>query len=164
VDVDTRARLWSTPASAPVSELDWSSDGSRLLALSSDGRAWIYTARGRRVRELERVTRAAYSPAADTLAYAAYDSERDSSSVVLVEDGSARTLFTGPGAFQDIVWSPNGRWLLVTWPAADQWLFLKMPSGRGLVSVPNVSREFDPGGDGGAEFPRASGWAPAPSS
>jgi hypothetical protein len=160
VDVDTRAELWSTRSPAAVAELDWSSDGSRLLALASNGRAWVYDARGRELRELGGVTRAAYSPAGNTLAYATYHSQSESSSVVILDDGSSRTIFTGSGPFQDVVWSPNGRWLLVSWPAADQWLFLKMPSGRGLHSVPNLSSEFDPGGNGAGDFPTVSGWAP----
>jgi hypothetical protein len=111
---------------------------------------------------------AAYSPGGHTLAYSTYDSAADSSTVWLVEDGRKQALFTGESRFQDLVWSPDGLWLLVTWPSADQWLFFRKPGEapgvRGLVSVPSIAREFDPGGQGipplTQPFPRVSGWVP----
>ena len=39
--------------------------------------------------------------------------------------GRARLLFAGPGTFGDIVWSPDGTTLLVDWPTANQWVFLR---------------------------------------
>jgi WD40 repeat protein len=158
VDVDTQGELWS--ASGSAASLAWSADGSRLLAVSADGKAWLYDARGREASGFEGVTGAAYAPTGDTLAYTTYEAATDSSSVVLVQGGQSRVLFRGPGPFQDLVWSPNGRWLLVTWPGPDQWLFFRTPSVRELVPISNVSREFDPGGTDVSAFPRVSGWAP----
>jgi dipeptidyl aminopeptidase/acylaminoacyl peptidase len=160
-DVDTGEDVRSIPSTGSIAQLAWSADGSRLLAVSADGRARLYDSRGREVGGHEEVTRAAYSPVGDSLAYATYDPATDTSTVRLVEDGRIRTLFAGTGRFQDVVWAPNGRWLLVTWPAVDQWLFFRAPSVRGPVSVSNVAREFDPGGSGVSAFPRVAGWAPA---
>ena len=37
------------------------------------------------------------------------------------------------------MWSPNGRWLLLDWPSADQWLFV---SGSHVRAVSNIEQEF----------------------
>ena len=39
--------------------------------------------------------------------------------------GRARLRFAGPGTFGDVVWSPDGTTLLVDWPTANQWVFLR---------------------------------------
>jgi hypothetical protein len=159
VDVDTGAERWSASGSGSIAQLDWSADGSRLVAVAKDGGARLYGRRGRGAGRLSHVTGAAYSPLADTLAYTTYDPAGDGSSVVLSDGGRSRVLFSGSGRFQDLVWSPNGRWLLVTWPAADQWLFFRTPTLRGPVSTPGIRREFDPGDTGPGTFPSVSGWA-----
>ena len=41
-----------------------------------------------------------------------------------VPAGSRRTLFQGLGRFAEALYSPDGEWLLLAWPSADQWLFL----------------------------------------
>ena len=161
VDVDTGSELWSVRGAESPASLLWSPDDSHLLVISADGTSQVYDARGRESGGLGQIDRAAYSPGAGTLAHSTYDPATDSSTVWLVEDGRKQALFTGESRFQDLVWSPNGRWLLVTWPAADQWLFFRAPSVRGVVSVPGIAREFDPGGSGGSAFPGVSGWAPS---
>ena len=59
--------------------------------------------------------------------------------VDLDRPGHGRLLFAGPGAFGSIVWSPDGRWLLVGWPTADQWLFLH---GSRVHAVANIREQF----------------------
>lgn len=76
------------------------------------------------------------------------------------KDGGRR-VFAGAGRFGDVEWSPDGRWLLVGWTSADQWLFLRAPRVGRIDAVSNIGREFDPGGAGGA-FPRLSGWCCPP--
>jgi hypothetical protein len=61
-----------------------------------------------------------------------------------------RVLFRGTGLFDQVVRSPNGRWLLVTWPTADQWIFIRLQP-RKIVGVSRISAQF-----GG--FPRIGGW------
>jgi hypothetical protein len=61
-----------------------------------------------------------------------------------------RVLFRGTGVFDQVVRSPNGRWLLVTWPTADQWIFIRIQP-RKIVGVSRISAQF-----GG--FPRVGGW------
>jgi hypothetical protein len=69
------------------------------------------------------------------------------------------TLLSGPGAFGDLAWSPDGRWLLVTWPAADQWVFVRATAagGRRISAFANVSEQF-----GSVSPPRIEGWCCAP--
>jgi hypothetical protein len=64
-----------------------------------------------------------------------------------------RVVFRGTGEFRDAARSPDGRWLLVTWPTADQWVFVRLAGGRKLVAVSAVTRQF-----GGGAFPRIAGW------
>jgi hypothetical protein len=65
-----------------------------------------------------------------------------------------KIVFRGTGVFGQAVPSPNGRWLLVTWPTADQWVFVR-PGSRKIVGVSRISSQF-----GG--FPHVEGWCCAP--
>jgi hypothetical protein len=62
-----------------------------------------------------------------------------------------RVVFRGTGVFGQVVRSPNGRWLLVSWPTADQWVFVRVRGGRRIVGASRIAAQF-----GG--FPRVSGW------
>jgi hypothetical protein len=53
--------------------------------------------------------------------------------------GATRVLFAGPGRFGDFTWSPDGGWLLLDWPTANQWLFLH---GSRVRAVANIERQF----------------------
>lgn len=62
-----------------------------------------------------------------------------------------RVVFRGTGVFDQAVQSPDGRWLLVTWPTADQWVFVRPGPPRRIVGASRISVQF-----GG--FPRVQGW------
>ena len=62
-----------------------------------------------------------------------------------------RVVFRGTGSFEQAVRSPDGRWLLVTWPTADQWVFVRPGTPRRIVGASRISVQF-----GG--FPRVQGW------
>ena len=64
-----------------------------------------------------------------------------------------RRIFSGAGRFGDVVWSPDGRWLLLSWPTADQLLFIRSTGVRRLLAYSNVTEQF-----GGRAFPRLRGW------
>jgi hypothetical protein len=84
------------------------------------------------------------------------------SQLVLVNEfGEERRVFAGPGRFTGLAWSPDGRWLLLAWREADQWLFIH-PEDERVLAVSNISRQFDPGGNGNSGFPRVSGWCCQP--
>jgi hypothetical protein len=72
---------------------------------------------------------------------------------------SPRILFSGPGRFTPPVWSPDGRWILIGWPEADQWLFIDPAERRRPDAVDAITRVFDPGDTGSAGFPRPVSWA-----
>lgn len=65
---------------------------------------------------------------------------------------SERSRLTGP------TWSPDGEWLLVGLPRADQWLFIRTTSPGRVIAVDGISEDFDPGGGGPGRFPRATAW------
>jgi hypothetical protein len=68
-----------------------------------------------------------------------------------------RPLFAGAGRFSQVAWSPDGRWILITWPAADQWLFVRSANVTGLTAVRSIARQFDPRA-AGPRFPSVGGW------
>ena len=169
VDADSGETLWARRTGRPR-ELVWSADGRLLLALGTGRRHHLFRAGGRLLRTIAQppghvALRAAFAPRGPALALADYEPEADRGAVVLLEEArtsSPRALLRGAGRFEDLAWSPRGRWLLAGWPSADQWLFLRMPDVERIIAVSNVTREFDPGATGGGEFPRVAGWCCAP--
>ena len=72
---------------------------------------------------------AAFRPASDGFALATHTLKRDRSRLAVVRLGKGstveRVLLSGVGRFGDLAWSPDGRWLLATWPSANQWVFIR---------------------------------------
>jgi dipeptidyl aminopeptidase/acylaminoacyl peptidase len=157
--VFARARVPST-----VRELVWSADGKVLLALTDGNEHLLYDAAAKPVATVEqpraqRAVDAAFAPEGHDLAYISYDAEEDVSSVLLRLGGAkTKTLFTGADRLDGLAWSPDGRWLLVGWPDADQWIFLDVPRVRRVLTESSVAAEFDPGGSGLGRFPRIVFW------
>jgi hypothetical protein len=60
-------------------------------------------------------------------------------------------LFRTSGTLRQLVPSPDGRRLLVTWPQADQWLFVPTSPGRRLSAAGNIAEQL------GGGFP-VGGW------
>ncbi len=140
---DDGSLVWRRPITVTPTSLDWSSDG-RYLAVSSRTRIIVLDASGhvhRTISELgaKRLS-GAFEPGSHRLAV---DIRRASRSEVQLVDldrtASVRLLFAGPGAFGDLAWSPSGRVLLVTWPAANQWIFLH---GTRASAVGNIREQF----------------------
>jgi hypothetical protein len=165
VNTDSGSGTLVTHLAAPATELAWSSDGTRLLVLLGE-RIEVRTANGRRIRTIptpggQTSRHLAPAPKGRQLAFTGYDERTGSSAVLLADIGASRQpriLFTGEGRFDGIAWSPDGRWLLVGWPAADQLVFLRMPDVGRVITVSAVTREFDPGGSGQDRFPRIVSW------
>lgn len=157
-DADRRRIRW-TAAAGPdgVRSLDWSDDGKRLLVLGHSSVA-VLTAAGheiRRVPTLGPSLAAAFQPGSHRFALAV-------GQIVLLVDGNTvhfpnRPLFMAPPRARDLAWSPDGRWLLVSWPAADQFVFIRMGAKPKLVAVSNIARQFDPSAVT-PRFPRVDGW------
>jgi hypothetical protein len=69
-------------------------------------------------------------------------------------DGSAaRRVFVGEGRLTDLAWSPNGRWLLVGWRDANQWVFVRVLGTRRIEASSNVSAQLE-----SEAFPTVAGW------
>lgn len=159
-----RETLWRSPPVDGLRKLAWSSDGERLLALTPT-RLIVFSRTGEVLREHSvsagtRAQDAAWTPDARRIALARHDPRRQRSDVVLLTPNAPdrqRLLFTGPGRFGRLAWSPDGEWLLVPWPQADQWLFLRAGEGSGVTAVANIAQQFDPGTRKPA-FPVMAGW------
>ena len=52
-----------------------------------------------------------------------------------------RVVFRGTGIFDSVALSPDGRWLLVSWPTANQWVFIR-PQPRKIVGVSRITQQF----------------------
>lgn len=142
---------WRRQADLLPLSLEWSDDG-RLLAVTSATRVVVLDARGRVVRTIDSpnagVLASAFRPRTHELAVSLRLPARSEVKLVDVDrPGRARLLFAGPGTFADVVWSPDGTTLLVDWPTANQWLFLR---GSKVHAVGNIR----------AEFPRRDGVPP----
>jgi hypothetical protein len=148
VDLDGCVTHW---ASEPIGaqRLEWSSDGARLLVVGSDGLSILNGRTGAVVEQVDG-TDASFRPGTRELAR--IELRGDTSAVVL----GTRTLFRGAGELRGLAWSPDGSWLLVGWPAADQWVLVRADDWR-LRAVANVSEQFR-----SRAFPRVEGWCCEP--
>jgi hypothetical protein len=80
--------------------------------------------------------------------------------LALLRDGGhePHVLFSTPGRLTGPTWSPDGNWLLIGLPDADQWLFIRTDQPGRVIAFDSISEQFDPGGRGEARFPRVAGW------
>jgi hypothetical protein len=156
-DGDTGRTLWSATPGVNVGDLEWSADGQRLLAVSAR-EVGVYTASGRLLSTQAAPGRApildgALSPSGSTLALI-------SGGAVIVENVQARHAATrralaGSGLGQ-VVWSPDGRWLLISWPAANQWVFVRVVGAPRISAVSRIAQQFS--ASGRSRFPQLEGW------
>jgi hypothetical protein len=114
-------------------------DGFRLAYTDQAGRTVVVDA------DTGRILRASAAPAPT-----AAIRQRGAASEVVA---GGRVIFRGTGEFRDVARSPDGRWLLVTWPTADQWVFVRTAGRRKIEAVSGITRQF-----GGGSFPRIAGW------
>jgi hypothetical protein len=137
------ALVWRRPIGVLPTALAWSGDGRRL-AVFSPHRVLVLDARGVVRRTITRLgaelLAGAFEPRTQRVALEIRLPSRSEVQLVdLDRPGHSRLLFAGPGDFGDVAWAPDGRWLLVTWPAADQWVFLHGPR---LRAVANIREQF----------------------
>lgn len=159
-DAESGRRFWSRRTGRVV-RLEWSRTGELLLVQGRQSLR-VYDQHGTLRYELLRppaaapITAAAFAPSSRGVAFAQQARGRGHVWVIsrLRPDSSAaREVFSGPGAFTDLAWSPNGRWLLVAWREPDQWLFVRMTARRRVRAVANVADQFE-----SRRFPDVRGW------
>ena len=151
--VEAAGASWRSIVIPDARQLAWDPDGSRLLVVGRDRLVFLRGADGKAsTRGEPGVTAAAFAPDG-RLAIVRTRGPRSE----LVVDGRVRFSAAVGGAFTDPTWSPDGRWVLVSAPAADQWVFLRARGKPGIRAVSNVSAQFR-----SRTFPTISGWCCAP--
>jgi len=139
--------LWALEG-VRAQRLAWSADGRRLLALTPQGYV-VVSAGGKRLSDGAAIS-AAFAPRGHALAVV----RRTDRGSELRVDGKLR--FQGTGEFRDVSWSPDGRWLAVTWPDADQIVFVSASGARRIDAAANLTAQFE-----GTTAPRIAGWCAA---
>ena len=176
VNADTGEVLGSAQTLPGIDLLGWSADGSMLLETSPRALRIRPVTTSKLVEELAleaprnvrlpagaSLETAAFSPNGAAIAALLYSRGRAGkpahSEVVLIDpDGSPpRRIFSVSGRLSDLAWSPDGRWLLLSWPDADQWLFIPLGGPGKIRAIGGISGEFSPG-EGDSGFPRIDGW------
>ena len=134
---------WRRQADLLPLALEWSDDG-RLLAVTSATRVVVLDADGRVVRTIgslgATLVTSAFRPHSHQLAVAVRLPSRSEVKLVDIDHpGRARLRFAGPG--RSATWSghPTATTLLVDWPTANQWVFLR---GEKVHAVGNIREEF----------------------
>jgi hypothetical protein len=134
-----------------VTAVEWSADGARVAVLSPH-HLRVYDARGRLVDEESPAegwpdVDVAFRPRTTELAVARVHGSQSSAYVL-----GGRRLANVTGVVRELDWAPDGRWLVITWQTADQWI-LARAGGRNYRAVANVSEQFR-----SHTFPRIEGW------
>jgi hypothetical protein len=159
-DGDTGVSLWSARPAVRARELAWSADGERLLALSFR-KVFIYSAGGRLLSVKAApggapIESAAFSPDGHSLSLVSGVPGNAAFVLGVFGRARARRVLSGVGLGQ-VAFSPNGRWLLITWPAADQWVFVRVVGAPRIAAVSRIAQHFSLRGRS-PQFPRLDGW------
>jgi hypothetical protein len=180
VNTDTGEALGSAQAVPDIALLGWAAKGSRLLEASPRSLRVRHLSASKLVDELAlgepeevrlpaaaTVQTATFSPDGETIAALLHvrgSGARPAHSDVVLSDpaaSSSRRLFSVSGRLSGLTWSPAGDRLLVSWPDADQWLFIPVDGRSRIRAIGGISAEFAPG-EGGTGFPRIDGWCCPP--
>jgi hypothetical protein len=147
---DCRQLLHKHPVRDVPTRLQWSTDGKLLLVVAPHAIS-VYDLNGRVVGQDDpsggtRDLDATFIGATHQVAVL-----RNGGDVFLLQD--ARQLFHASGLLRQVVSSPDGGWLLLGWPAADQWVFVRVQAPHRIRAFSGITRQF-----GGGSFPVVSGW------
>ena len=166
VEADSGITRWRAPLGEPAKQFAWSEDGQRLLALG-DRYLKIFDASGNELATLGLPvgpSGVAFLRKSHRFVLIRWQPATGRSELVLMqaeaERGEERSLFSAAGDFGPLAVSPNGRWLLVGWVGADQWLFLRLDALR-VTAVSNIAEQFGgPRRDKplSAHFPASVSW------
>jgi dipeptidyl aminopeptidase/acylaminoacyl peptidase len=163
-NVDTKHLLAKRRLPAKPSALLWTSDAKRLVVVSAH-RLTLFGADGLPLGSLRlsrTIADAAVAPASHRLALVLAGGR---SEVVTVDldhlHSPPANVFSGGGSFSGLAWAPNAEWLLVAWPTANQWVFVRTHGAQRIAAVSAISSQFAPG-RGARAFPTLAGWCCTP--
>jgi hypothetical protein len=150
-NADTGAVQWASAAQQRPSQLEWSGDGRYLLARGPSSITVFNYSGKQRLTPLgpgaAPVVDAAFLPLSHALAFVQRTAGRSSVwfyPQLRPDATAARRVFTGAGDFDRIAWSPDARWLLLSWRSADQWLFIRSAAVRKVIPVSGIEEAFGP--------------------
>jgi hypothetical protein len=150
-NADTGAVQWASVAQQRPSQLEWSRDGRYLLARGPSSITVFNYSGKQRLTPLgpgaAPVVDAAFLPLSHALAFVQRTAGRSSVwfyPQLRPDATAARRVFTGAGDFDRIAWSPDARWLLLSWRSADQWLFIRSAAVRKVIPVSGIEEAFGP--------------------
>lgn len=159
LDVDRPAPLRVAPQGEVPLELQWAGDGAYLLVLAP--RSLRILGRDLRLVHTIPLSDGPHSLAVEPRAHRFAVTQRfgRDRSVLLVFDAdrparAPRRVFAATGAFTGLDWSPDGRWLLLAWPGADEWLFIRARGAHKVLPVARVAEQFSSHG----VFPSLGDW------
>lgn len=158
VDTETGRELFTQAPPDGLHELEWDAGGDGLLLVgrtnielrSGPETARSWKAQGAR-RQPASWTEASIAPRGDRIA--AVSRSGGESAVAILTQGARRDLITVPSRVNSVDWSPDGEWILLGLPDADQWLFVRARDGE-VRAVSNISSQFESPG----EAPQVAGW------
>lgn len=168
LDVFTGRELWRSAPVGRVRDLVWSRTGSTLAAVSGK-KVQVFDRSGRPLRLLRAKGHDSFEAvtldgSGSELTLVRHNLVGGRSRVTVTAARSPRAperpLFAGGGRITDLTYSPTGRWLLLGWRGADQWLYLRSERIDEVRAVTSVTREVVPEAPGRWAFPLVRGWAP----
>jgi hypothetical protein len=150
-NADTGAVEWTAAFSQLPRALAWSGDGRYLLARGPSSLTVLGATGTPRLTPIgpgaAPIVDAAFQPGSDAVAFVQHAGNR---SVLwfyprLEPDGAAaKRVISVAGVFDRVAWSPDARWLLLSWRSADEWLFIRSASVRKVVPVAGIADNFGP--------------------
>jgi hypothetical protein len=155
VDVVTCRILFRRPgpfSKLPFSKLQWSSDGKLLLAFSPY-EVRVFDLHGRVVgaddpSDATRDEDATFVTGTHTV----FVARLHGGSTDVFDLATGKSVFSA-GPVSQVVSSPDGRWLLVPWPSADQWVFVRVRAPHAIRAYSGIKSQFGTG-----TFPVVAGW------
>jgi hypothetical protein len=151
-NADSGAVSWTARAQQRPTGLEWSSDG-RYLLVRGPSSITVFSRNGaQRLEPLggqlaAPLLDASFMPSSHAIASVQRAGGRSTLWFYprLRPDGTAaRRVFTGAGTFDDVAWSPDARWLVLSWSSADQWLFIRSAAVRKVIPISGIDDAFGP--------------------
>jgi Tol biopolymer transport system component len=143
-DVDRPGRTAVIPTRLSPRQLEWTPDG-RLVAVGTHVIA-VFSKRGTQLRRVDRgtdtIAAASLSPDGGRVAFVETNGNESRLLSTETRAGSPRQIFKGAGTFAGVFSSPDGRWLVLDWSSADQWLFIRAVPVRRIIAVSNITESF----------------------